>query len=172
MDDPTRRPPNAEDAAARPDVTGFWDRVVGRAEDAAAAYRDAGWDAVALHPGNTTPVPAMAGDGRGDYGLSVLVPSDEFEAVEEARARASFEDADVRRVGRGEAVFLVAAFLAPHAGEAVVVPAYYRRKEAASMLDRAMSAGEMRVLVRSPDGESAVFRHGDPASWTRDGESE
>ncbi|SFH02977.1 hypothetical protein SAMN04488063_3626 [Halopelagius inordinatus] len=172
MDDPTERPSGPDGTRAESGVTEFWDRVVGRAEDAATAYRDAGWDAVELHPGNATPVPAMGGEGAGDYGLSVLVPPDEFETVERLAGETTFDDADVRRVERGETVFVVAAFLAPESGDAVVVPTHYRRREAASMLDRALSAGEMRVLVRSPDDDPVVFRDDDVASWTPDRESE
>lgn len=170
MDDPTRRPSGADGTRAESGATEFWDRVVGGAEDAATAYRDAGWDAAGLHPGNTTPVPAMGGEGTGDYGLSVLVPPGEFESVERLADEATFDDADVRRVERGETVFVVAAFLAPESGDAVVVPAYYRRREAASMLDRALSTGEMRVLVRSPDDDPVVLRD-DVASWTPNRES-
>lgn len=168
MDDSRRTPgANREASGGRArNPTEFWDRVVGEAESVAASYREAGWDATALHPGETTPVPAMGGGGADEYGLSVLVPPGEFETVVEIEERTTLGEVDIRLVGRGETVSLVVAFRASDAGRAVVVPAYYGRGEAAPMLDRASAAGEMRVLVRSPDDGPVVLRHDDPGAWT------
>jgi hypothetical protein len=68
-----------------------WDKVIADSEVTAADYRDRGWMAVALHPGDVTPV---SDDAR----LDVLLPGSEFQAVFELVATA---DVDTVRIFTG-----------------------------------------------------------------------
>ncbi|RDI72003.1 DUF7529 family protein [Halopelagius longus] len=160
MDDPN----SEEGAHPLSGVMQFWDDVVGDAEATAEEYREAGWDVVELHPGDVTPVPAMLDtEPSAEYGLNVLVPGEEFDTVEDVVETAEFDSYDAYRAERGGTVFLVVAMLAEDSGRAVVVPMYYRTKEAAPMLERAADADEMRVIVRPlSDDKRVVFEQRDP----------
>lgn len=156
-------------------VEGFWDDVMADMEATAAEYRDAGWDVLELHPGDVTPLPTASADAEADrVGLDVLLPGDEFTAVEGRVGGATFDEYDAYRAEEGGVVFLVLAMKAAEAGEAVVFPLYYARSEAETMLRRVAERGEMRTFLRPlDDARRVVFSQREPGSLlpaTFDGE--
>jgi hypothetical protein len=57
---------------SRADLGERWRRVFDDTEATAAEYRDRGWEALALHPGDVNPIPDEAR-------LHVLLPGPEFD---------------------------------------------------------------------------------------------
>jgi hypothetical protein len=148
-------------------VLSFWEGVVDDAEATAAEYEEAGWDVSTLHPGDVTPLPAMIDDPAEaeEFGLDVLVPGDEFRALESLVDEATFDAYEAYRAQRGGVVFLVIVMQAESAGRAVVFPVYYSRSEAQSMCDLAREAGEMHTFVRPlSDDRRVVFTQQEPDS--------
>lgn len=148
------------------DAMHVWEEVTADVEATAEEYREAGWSVTELHPGDVAPVPSRLDTVESEtFGLNVIVPGEEFEAVEELAEAAAFDSYDAYGAERGGTVFLAVVLLAEEAGQAVAVPLYYETSEAAPMLERAADAGEMRIIVRSLSTERrVVFTQADPES--------
>lgn len=147
----------------------FWEEFMADAEATAAEYEDAGWETILIHTGDVTPL-----DGD-EFGLSVLAPGNEFDAVSEAVAAegAAFDESEVFRAVRDDIVYLVVVAEDHDRELAVVVPAFYRRGEAAELLRQATEAGEMRTHVRPLSNDDRVtFLHDDPEPFLADEGSE
>ncbi|MFC7097072.1 DUF7529 family protein [Halobaculum marinum] len=150
--------------------TDFWDDVMADMEATADEYREAGWDVLELHPGDVVPLPNVSTAGTGTavdrLGFDVLLPGDEFTAVQElvAEVDAAFDEYDAYRAQQSDVVFLVVVMKAETAGKAVAFPLYYADQQAEPMLDGAETAGELRTYLRPlDDSERVVFTHSDPA---------
>jgi hypothetical protein len=138
-----------------------WEAVIDDMEATATEYREQGWEAVELHPGDVTPLPpTRGGDALDDdrVGLDVLVPDNEFEAVESAAADATFDSYEAYRAQAGSVVFAVVAIEATADGRAVLVPLYYRAADARVMTRRARERGSLDLYVRPlADDRRVVF---------------
>ena len=137
-----------------------WDRVVADVEATAAEYEEAGWDTLAVHPGD---VAVLAGDeGRGP-GLDIVVPDPEFEDLVAVFADGSdVDETTVFRASEGPVVYLVIAL--EHAGgTAVLVPAYYRTGDPAvePAFRRADAGAEFELHLRTLTGDAVVVGHDD-----------
>jgi hypothetical protein len=150
-------------------LTGIVDRWEAVLDDMAATateYREQGWDVVELHPGDVTPLPPVRGgealsDDR--VGLDVLVPDDEFAAVESEASDATFDSYEVYRAQAGSVVFAVVAVEASAAGLAVLVPLYYRTGDAREMARTATERGSLDLYVRPlADDRRVVFTQEEP----------
>ncbi|MFC7135718.1 hypothetical protein ACFQRB_02140 [Halobaculum litoreum] len=162
----------------------LWDDVLADMEATAEEYREAGWDVLELHPGDVTPLPNVGTEGAGiavdRLGFDVLLPGDEFSAVQDLvdGADAAFDEYDAYRAQQSDVVFLVVVMKASSAGEAVAFPLYYAEGQAAPLLERAADAGELHTYLRPlDDSERVVFSHRDPATlfpegWGRGGDGE
>ena len=149
----------------------FWDDVMADMEATAEEYREAGWSVTELHPGDVTPLPTAAAAEADDagavdrLGFDVLLPGDEFEAVETLveASEGAFDEYDAYRASEGDVVFLVVAMRAEAAGEAVVFPLYYDESEAGPLLSLATETGALHTYLRPLDDSSrVVFTHRDP----------
>jgi hypothetical protein len=153
-----------ESSAHAESVVEHWDAVVGDMEATAAEYREDGWDVLELHPGDVTPVDADGPDDR--WGFDVLVPDDEFAAVERrvGEADAAFDACEVLHATGDGVVFLVVAMLDREREAAVVFPAYYAPEEAADVFRTARREGEMRTHLRTLEPDAVVtFTQSDPS---------
>lgn len=142
----------------------FWDDVVADMEATAAEYEAAGWETLQLHPGDvTTRVP----DGDADpFGLDVLVPNDEFDAVEDLLAGdVAFDSYEAFVALSDGLVLLVVAMEDEDAEVAVLYPAYYDVQNSQEMLAAARDAGEMRTYVRTLTNDRIEFTHADPETF-------
>ncbi|MEZ3144600.1 hypothetical protein [Halobaculum sp. MBLA0143] len=151
-----------------------WEAVVDDMAATAAEYRDAGFETLALHPGDVTVLPtpaAAAGDIEIDrLGLDVLLPGDEFESLQGAVADHEFEAYDAYRAGEGGLVFLVIAMKSVDDSLAVLFPVYYEVSTAQLMLARVADRGEMRTYLRPlDDSERVVFSQSDPENLLPEG---
>jgi hypothetical protein len=143
-----------------------WEAVIDDMEATATEYREAGWTAVELHPGDVTPLPPVRGaDALDDdrVGLDVLVPDDEFAAVEAVADTAAFDSYEAYRAQAGSVVFAVAAIEATASETVVLVPLYYRAADAREMATRALDRGRLDLFVRTlSDDRRVVFSQTEP----------
>lgn len=141
-----------------------WDDVVADMEATAAEYEADGWRTLQLHPGDVTTLAPSGDDDR--FGLDVLVPGDEFEAVEELLAGAvAFDSYEAFVATAGGLVLLVVAMEDATEEVAVLYPAYYDVESAQEMLAAAERAGEMRTQLRTLTNERIEFTHDDPETF-------
>lgn len=165
--------PEGEPAAAptQPmgEIEAVWEEVIADMEATAEEYREEGWTVVEVHPGDVT---ALAGTEGNRWGLDVLAPDDEFEAVEElVDAGHEFDRSEVFRATVEDVVFLVIATLDEASEHAIVFPAYYDFADAGEMVERAESAGELVTHIRPLDQRTVVsFSHGDVDRFVPKGE--
>lgn len=142
----------------------YWEEMIGDMEVTAEEYEADGWETVQLHPGDVTPLVPSQDDPR--FGLDVLVPGDEFEAVEELLdGGVSFDAYEVFQASADGLMLFVVAMKDPDAEVAVLYPAYYDIQNANQMLKAAESAGEMRTYVRTLTNEQVEFTHEEPANF-------
>ncbi|WP_418281549.1 DUF7529 family protein [Halorubrum sp. DTA98] len=126
-----------------------WDDVLADADATVAEYRDQGWEAIGVHPGDVNPV---ADAGR----LDVLLPGSEFDEV---RDRMDAVDIDTFRVyaayQSGVGFRLVAAEDAD-SGFALCIPTYLADPDAEPLRRAAMEAGEFIIRLRPLDDRDVV----------------
>ncbi|KPN30057.1 hypothetical protein SY89_00779 [Halolamina pelagica] len=149
-------------------MTDLWDDTIDDMEATAAELRDDGWETVELHPGAVTPLPRLeTEDGYEDdrTGFDVLVPGNEFSAVQDAVDGAAFDEYEAYNAQANGVVFAVVVMKADDAGRAVLIPIYYRADEAAETVQRIEAAGESRLFVRPlDDSERVLFVQQSPAA--------
>lgn len=133
-----------------------WEGVVEDMEATAAEYREEGWETLELHPGDVTPLPAVEERVDGRFGLDVLVPGEEYEALSTLVDGATFDEYDVFRAQQGGIVFLVIATKSSVTNQVVLLPAYYAVADADLMLKRARDEGEMQTHIRPLSGDEHV----------------
>jgi hypothetical protein len=142
----------------------YWDEMIADMEATAAEYEAEGWETIQLHSGDVTPATPDEDDER--FGLDVLVPDDEFAAVEElVESGVTFDSYEVfRALADGLVLFVVA--MEDHDEEvAVLYPAYYDAQDAQGMLAAAQQAGEMRTYVRTLQRDHIEFTHEEPVNF-------
>ena len=144
----------------------WWDALLADMRAEAAAYEEAGWETLELHPGDVT-----ARDGSvEDLGLDVLVPDNEFEHLESALAD-GVDRYEVLRSTAGRYVALL--FVLETSGRsAVFVPAYYSGRDdaAATLLRKATEAGELTLILRTLTDDRFELALDSPELLVPDGE--
>lgn len=141
----------------------FWTDLLDDAAAIAAEYREEGWEVRTVEPGDVTPIDDADHDR---FGLSVLVPGSEYDALEELVERdgISFDAAEVYRRSVGGTAFAIAVERDEASEAAVVVPLYYSSGEASAVLETALERGELRIHLRPLSIENWVtFEHDEPA---------
>ncbi|MBB6645473.1 DUF7529 family protein [Halobellus ruber] len=124
----------------------WWDLLLEEMSAEAAAYEADGWETVELHPGDVT-----ARDGSvEDLGLDVLVPDNEFAALETALS-GGVDSYEVLRSTPGEYVAALLVVEITDPGRAVFVPVYYSRNDEAAtgLLRAALEADELTLILRT-----------------------
>ena len=143
-------------------VPDFWEEVVDDMEATAAEYRENGWEPTEIHPGDITALPP----DHERFGLDVLVPDSEFDAVSEAveHPDAAFDSVEVFRAATRGTVFLVVAVEDPATERVVVVPAFYVVREAKETVQAAATRGELPIHLRPlANDEVVTFDPSDPS---------
>jgi hypothetical protein len=159
---PVRCPlPDMNPNTPPPAVAEGWQELIDDAEAMAAEYNEQGCRTLVVHSGDVTPLTEVP------FGLDVLAPDDEFEALESLVDEATFDTSHVYRNEEGGARFLIVVVEGTDAdGEAVavVVPAFLDIAESDSLEERATDAGVMYTHVRPLSDDSRVtFTHEDPS---------
>ena len=173
-DDPTAHLPR--DGSPRGDVdpdaaavTDHWEQLVGDMAELAAEYRERGWDAHEIHPGDVTTITKEDVDRRG---FDVLAPDNEFDPVEAAvEAGAEFGDATVYRAMTNGVLFLLAVLEDAASETVVLVPAYYSPAEDRAFVDYLATEPTVEIHLRPLDQRTIVtFQHDDPSLFLPDDE--
>ena len=126
-----------------------WERVFDDTEATAAAYRDRGWNALALHPGDVNPVPDAAR-------LHVLLPGAEFDEANDLLDGAAIDSVQVYAASGETATYrlVVAECTAPEL--AVCIPTFVRDADREAIETAATDAGELVVRLRPLDDRDHV----------------
>ncbi|WP_225741224.1 DUF7529 family protein [Halorussus halophilus] len=142
----------------------FWEDVVADMEATAAEYEAEGWETLQLHPGDVTTLTPDPEEGDERFGLDVLLPNDEFDAVEERLEGGAAFDAYEVYSATADALVLLVVAMEDHDGEfALLYPAYYDAQNSEAMLNAARAAGEMHTYLRTLTEETIEFTHADPS---------
>ncbi|WP_195155722.1 hypothetical protein [Halorubrum sp. DM2] len=126
----------------------------------ADAYRDRGWTAVELHPGDSVLV-----DSAARTGLDVVVPGPEYEELEAIAGESEFTDVETFRAEEGGLVYLLIVERDPENETAVLVPAYYDPGGSEPKLDAVRESGEFALFCRRLSDEYVLFVHTDIAPF-------
>lgn len=144
-------------------VAGSWDAVVADMEATAGEYREAGWNVLELHPSDVAAI-----DRPDRFGLEVLVPDDEFDALEEwIDGGSSFDSYEVFRAEDAGIVFLLTVLKDETNEQAVCCPGYYdATSDGNALRERAGDVGTFYTHVRRLRRDRVVtFSHDDPAPF-------
>ncbi|PSQ32265.1 hypothetical protein BRD06_00340 [Halobacteriales archaeon QS_9_67_15] len=156
-------------------VTDDWETVVEDAHATASAYREAGWTAVTVHPGDVTVLtgePRTAAEQTGEYepgprrlGFDVVVPGDEFEAFRDAMADRSIEACTVFAATGSGIVYLVVVLEAADGETAGVVPLYYDESDREALVEVARDHGLYTHVRPLQDDTVVTVEHEDSAPF-------
>lgn len=155
--------PEKDVSSERPDeyppaVADRWEALLEDSQATAAEYRDQSWDVLVIHPGDVTP---LTDD---PFGLDVLVPSSEFEALQDLVENLSFDRTTVYSAEEGDARLYIVVPEAHADEQAVVIPAFLSLAELPGLEQVARNEGVMYTHVRTPSADVRVtFRHDDPS---------
>ncbi len=139
----------------------FWERLIDDMAATAQEYREQGWRAIELHPGDVSVFPGD--DGR--RGFELLPPDDEFDAASEAFDESDgFDGAEVFRAVEGGVVYVLVVLESPETETALLAPAYYDHGQETEFVDMLESADAVPIHVR-PLNERRVltFTHREPS---------
>lgn len=138
-----------------------WDRLLDDAATIESELREAGWEAVSIDPESVSPVET---DDR--VGFRAIVGDEEYDAVERVvrRPEVAFTAVDVYRQTEGRTTVVLAVERDDESQTAVLVPLYYERPEARSVVETALADGRLLVYVETAGGDTwVVFSHDDPS---------
>lgn len=145
-------------------ATDHWEATLEDATATAEEYRERGWTALELRPGDVTVDPDLPG-------FDVLVGDDEFGDVTDRLA----SGVDGCRVYRGSAAGVLFAVVAVEAsdGEGVVlVPLYYTPESLGALRSAADGTGHLATRIRRLDGTAFVVGHEDPEPFFPDADGD
>ena len=135
----------------------YWRQVVEDMEATAEEYRDRGWQAIPIHPGDV----AVFSEDLDRTGIELLPPDNEFDELAEAFDEAGgFESAEVLRADTEGSIYVVVVLEDEPTETAVLLPAYYSPPEDEAFVDMIQREGEVRIHVRPLDERRVLtFTH-------------
>jgi hypothetical protein len=145
-------------------LLGHWDQVIADMEATAEEYREDGWEVAEVHPGDVTVVDPDAEVDR--WGLDLLVPSNEFETVEQwvVTEDSAFDSYEVFRAEVDGYVYAVVAMRDESDRRAILFPVHYDPGQAESTFRYARDEGTMYTHLHSLQPEPVVtFSQSDPS---------
>ncbi|PHQ39702.1 hypothetical protein DJ69_04895 [Halorubrum persicum] len=147
---------------SRADLGERWQRVFDDTEATAAEYRDRGWEALALHPGDVNPI---ADEAR----LHVLLPGSEFDEVNELLSEAAIGSVRVYAAAGETVSYRLVVAEDATAEIAVCLPTYVLDSDEDALEAAAADAGQLTLRLRPLDDRDRVeFAVDDPALFFRD----
>ncbi|PAU85364.1 hypothetical protein CK500_01455 [Halorubrum salipaludis] len=147
---------------SRADLGERWQRVFDDTEATAAEYRDRGWEALALHPGDVNPI---VDEAR----LHVLLPGSEFDEANDLLSGATIESVRVYAAPGETAIYRLV--VAENATDeiAVCVPTFVLDSDGEALEAAAADAGRVTIRLRPLDDRDRVeFAVDDPEIFFRD----
>lgn len=138
-----------------------WLQVIDEMEATAEAYRDRGWEAEVIHPGDVVTFT----EAKGRQGLELLAPDNEFDAAAGLfDACDGFSSAEVYRAVDGATVYLVIALEDTETGGALCLPAYYSHADDTAFVKMLRESDAIPIHVRPLDERRILtFSHQDPS---------
>lgn len=148
-------------------VNDHWEQVVADMSDLADEYRDAGWDAHELHPGD---VSTFTEDDVERRGFELLAPDNEFDPIADAvEAGGGFGSATVYRTMTHGVLFLLVALEDEATETAVLLPAYYSPTGDQDVVEYLKETDAVDIHVRPLDERTILtFRQDDPSLFLPD----
>ncbi|WP_226007557.1 DUF7529 family protein [Natrinema salinisoli] len=131
-----------------------WQSVIDDMAATADEYRERGWTALELHPGDSVLV-----DSETRTGLDVVLPGPEYEDLESLTEDCAFTDVDVFRAETASMIYLLVVETDPDSETAVLVPAYYDPGSGQSKVESIRSDGDFRLFCRRLDDDYVEFVH-------------
>jgi len=130
-------------------VQNRWEDLIADTETTAEEYESAGYDAVAIHPGD---VVALVDD----LVIEVLAPGDEYRELSDLATNLSVDEFDLYGAEEGGVKFAIVAALDHDAEVVVCVPLYLKLQDADDLDLAASDAGHVHVHVRPLSDDSRV----------------
>lgn len=137
-----------------------WKDVLADAAAIADEYRSEGWEVLEVQPGSVSPAEK---DER--FGLSVLLPGNEYEAVEKLIEddEIEFDGAEVYANEIGNTVYAMVVERDTATETAVVIPMAYSISDLQRVFERALETGHLELHLRPLTIEDWVtFVHDEP----------
>lgn len=134
---------------SRADLSDRWQRVFDDTEATAAEYRERGWAALALHPGDVNPI---VDEAR----LDVLLPGSEFDEVNDLLSGVPIESVRVYAAADEMAAYRLVVAENPAAEIAACVPTFVLDSDRNALETAAADAGEVRIRLRPLDDRDRV----------------
>lgn len=143
-----------------------WSQVIEDMEATAAAYREDGWDAVVIHPGDV----ATFTQANRRRGFDLLAPDNEFEEAAALFDRCDgFKSAEVYRAVENAVVYLVIAMEDSDEEGALCVPAYYSHADDTDFVEMLETAETVPIHVRPLNQRRILtFTHQNPSLFLPD----
>ncbi|MEF8843440.1 MAG: hypothetical protein V5A62_17745 [Haloarculaceae archaeon] len=139
-------------------ATEHWEAMLEDAAATAAEYRERGWTALELQPGDVTVDPDLPG-------FDVLLADNEFAELTDLLGEPGVDSYHAYRGSATGVMFAVAA-LEDTAGERVaLVPLYYSHAQLPTLESAAEAAGRLATRLRRLDRTAFVVEHEDPGPF-------
>lgn len=131
------------------EIVGRWSDLIADTEATAEELAAAGYDTIAVHAGDVTPLPD-------EQTLDVLVPDDEFEQIGRLAAGVTVDEFAVYAATEGRVTFAVVAAEAPDAGVAICVPVFVTERTVGTLGEQARDAGTLFIRLRPLSEDDSV----------------
>jgi|APHM01.1.fsa_nt_gi hypothetical protein len=139
------------------EVAGRWSDLITDLEATAAELDSAGYDVVAVHAGDVTPISE-------ESTVNVLVPDDELDRVKTLVAEAVPDEFAVYTATEGRVTFAVIAAQDPDRHTAVCWPVFVTATAVEELADQAQTTGQITFRLRPlADDEAVRFVLSEPA---------
>lgn len=132
-----------------PSVGEQWEDFMADLEATAEEYREAGYEVLAIHTGDVTPLPD-------ELVLDVLAPGEEFERLEELAEEFEVDEFEAYTAEDGETTFALVVAKDESRERAICCPVFYHETVAAGLGARAKETGLVNIVVRPLSDDSQV----------------
>lgn len=138
-----------------------WEQLIDDMAATADQYREEGWEALEVHPGDISAFPGESGRA----GFELLAPDNEFDPVADAfDATSGFEESEVFRAVEAGMVYVLIVLAAPDIETVVLLPAYYSHGNDRAFVEYLEANESVPVHVRPLDQRRVLtFSHADPS---------
>jgi hypothetical protein len=142
-------------------ATEHWEAVLDDAAATAAEYRDRGWTALELRPGDVTVDPDLPG-------FDVLLADNEFAGLTDLLGGSGVDSYHVYRGSAAGVMFAVAALEDTADQRVALVPLYYSHAQLPTLESAAEATGRLATRLRTLDRTAFVVEHEDPGPFFPD----
>lgn len=138
-----------DEAGVPPALENRWHDLIEDTEATATEYEAAGYDTLAIHPGDVVVL-------HDDLAIDVLAPGNEYRPLTDLVEGTSVDEFDVYTAQEGGVAFALVAALDHDASTAVCVPIWVELSEADELTVAAREAGQVHVHVRPLSNDERV----------------